>query len=320
MSAFIFNPFTTIPKSNTSHVRGWAMLWEQRLHDVTIADSSTDFTGARMLYLEHGVNHDGGLNLFGGVNDDVAARLTEMVELCELGTDLVYLDRPGHAPSYYKSLTGRLGNKSTSDLMTPDLLERFRIVEENAWRITHNDFSLDAVIFGDSHTGSFSLPHQKVIHNNGLTLHTILTRGLPELVEELGVRDVTICAGSIDIRFHVFTHNWSSTEYVDTFLEQAAKCDAKISICAPVPVEFEGRKIPKTGHYNGEPFYESSSRRAAYAARVIELLEQSEIDVVRPPMSWYHMDGETYAKQYMERGGSVHLAPTSYHSIHGWEE
>jgi hypothetical protein len=41
-------------------------------------------------------------------------------------------------------------------------------------------------------------------------------------------------------------------------------------------------------------------------------LMSCENKVVGPPTEWYSMDGEEYAKQYMELGSSVHIAPNNY--------
>ncbi|MEK9696418.1 MAG: hypothetical protein VW270_11675, partial [Candidatus Poseidoniales archaeon] len=34
--------------------------------------------------------------------------------------------------------------------------------------------------------------------------------------------------------------------------------------------------------------------------------------VIQPPKEWYTMDGEKYAKTYMEFGSSFHIAPPFY--------
>jgi hypothetical protein len=41
-------------------------------------------------------------------------------------------------------------------------------------------------------------------------------------------------------------------------------------------------------------------------------LMSCEYKVVSPPADWYTMDGEEYAKKYMELSSSVHIAPINY--------
>ena len=41
-------------------------------------------------------------------------------------------------------------------------------------------------------------------------------------------------------------------------------------------------------------------------------LMSCEYKVIGPPTEWYSMDGEEYAKKYMELSSSVHIAPINY--------
>ena len=80
----------------------------------------------------------------------------------------------------------------------------------------------------------------------------------------------------------------------------------------PVPVEWEGRKIPKTGYFKKTPFFGSMEERRAVTEQFISELYKQSGKVVQAPEEWYTMDGEQYAKTYMEFGSSFHIAPPFY--------
>jgi hypothetical protein len=88
--------------------------------------------------------------------------------------------------------------------------------------------------------------------------------------------------------------------------------DCKVFFAAPVPVEFEERRIPKSGFYKKEPFYGSWQERHDLTNRFIDELHKQAGSVVMPPEEWYTMNPETYAKTYMEHGSSFHIAPPFY--------
>ena len=85
-----------------------------------------------------------------------------------------------------------------------------------------------------------------------------------------------------------------------------------VELCAPVPIEHEERKIPKTGYYKKTPFYGDRGKRIQLDFIMMKKMKESEFNCVSPPSERYMMDGEEYAKTYMELGGSVHMSPTHY--------
>ena len=70
----------------------------------------------------------------------------------------------------------------------------------------------------------------------------------------------------------------------------------------------------RSEHALGTPFYGSSADRRDVTMHFIdELDKQSGGNIIIPPADWYTMDGETYAKTYMEHGSSFHIAPPFYY-------
>jgi hypothetical protein len=72
----ITGTFNKIPKKKNSHGYGWARTWSENLdvginHEAEIVD---------VLYLDHGVNFGGSLNLFGGFTEDLEKRINNFLE------------------------------------------------------------------------------------------------------------------------------------------------------------------------------------------------------------------------------------------------
>jgi hypothetical protein len=106
---------------------------------------------------------------------------------------------------------------------------------------------------------------------------------------------------------------------LDEYVRQAVAiqkehgCD--ISFTTPVPVEYEDRRLPKTGYFKGTPFFGSRQDRLDLTYRIIEGLNKRKVNVIMPPEEWYKMDGEKYAKTYMENSSSVHVSPQYYRRL-----
>ena len=43
-----------------------------------------------------------------------------------------------------------------------------------------------------------------------------------------------------------------------------------VEYAMPWPIEFEGRKLPKTGYYKGQPFYGTRYERVMMLERILE--------------------------------------------------
>ncbi len=128
---------------------------------------------------------------------------------------------------------------------------------------------------------------------------------------------VNFSFGSIDIRHHILRHGIDVEDLVKRYIEQGDKL-GDVTYSLPVPVEFEDRRIPKSGFYKGKPFYGSLSERKEITEKFIGyLIKYSGGRTINPPEEWYTMDPEMYAKTYMEQGSSFHIAPPFYRR-HNW--
>lgn len=318
MTSYIFNPFSPPPVNPKSHVRGWAIHWSESV-GATIADKKTDLSSASVLYLDHGVNFSGGLNLFGGVTEEVFDRLEQLSRFTgRLGS----LDLP--MPNYAEQLQKRIGQATCDSRLAsilPALTERFADTEYITQ--AHLDW-LPNLTIGDSHSTSMAPASSRVLRTNGQTLFGALRDNLIEAQLELctnldSVKNITLAYGSIDIRHHIGRQTDPESavrklaeNYADRIKTLSSVTGISVEAAAPVPVEHEGRKLPQTGYYKGTPFAGTQAQRRAWTEIFKNVLIDSGINLASPPQEWYTMDGELFAKNCMELGSSVHLAPTHY--------
>lgn len=327
MKSIIFNPFTPIPKSNKSHVKGWSIIWSQRLN-ADIATKDTDLLNYEKIYIDHGVNFSGSLNLFGGFNEEVVNRVFNLFDALDNGSKLYSLDQSIIDCDYINQIKKRIGAKTTSQMVDIEFVQKCKNHFDSAKTILMSDLNLTKAIIGDSHTAAFSIKDQAIYRFNGKTLYSSLRDGLYDFIKvntKNKYEEITISLGSIDIRFHCLKHGrWTAKEFADKYAKQVIYCQDKLKtkfvVCSPVPVEFEGRKIPGTGQHKGNNFYGSRQQRLDYTLKFIDRLSDYflDFDLISPPKEWYEMDGEKYAKEIMELSSSVHIAPTHYRSTINW--
>jgi len=329
IKSIIYNPFTPIPKSEKSHIRGWAMMWAQRLN-ANIAEKDTNLLDYDHIYIDHGVNFSGSLNLFGGFNDDIVANCYNLMEAVDNGAKLYSLDHNIHECRYIEQIEKRIGANTTSSAVDEDFLINFAETLSLAKVMTMDKLPLEKWIIGDSHTLAFSTQDQAITRLNGQTLYGAMEKGINSFIRSnpkpQNLKEITLCLGSIDIRFHCLrTNKFTAKEFADRYanlvilLQDRLKIPVKV--CAPVPIEHELRRLPKTGQYEGQNFYGDRQERLKYTLDFIERLDSYCLDfeTVMPPKEWYSMPGNQYAQEIMELSSSVHIAPKNYRSILNWK-
>jgi len=301
----ITNPISNIPKNPKSHTRGWSELWSEQLGAAINNKCTPDILRADTVYIDHGANFGGTLNLFGGATKEVFDRIN-IVMACK---NVVSLD--WDMPNYGEMLRKRIRNATTYKGIDDDWCDKVSARISNITSLKQADLKTNSAIYGDSHTIAFSGKGDKVFRTDGKTLYGTLKKGF-NLEGEYD--KITLCLGSIDIRHHILRHHNFSLKYtLKEYVRQGNELGDDVWFCAPVPVEFEGRRIPKSGYFKKEPFYGSWEDRRDLTNKFIEILhDESKGKVIMPPKEWYTMDPEKYANTYMEHGSSFHVAPPYY--------
>lgn len=304
----ITNPISNIPLNEKSHTRGWSLLWKEQLGIDIDYKCSPALIRQDTVYIDHGANFGGTLNLFGGATKEVYDRINRVAS-CK---NIISLD--WDMPDYGAMLKKRINAKTTYAGITEQWCDAVseRLVAVPA--LKQKDLAYNDVILGDSHTIAFSGKNTRVLRNDGKTLYGAMKAGFSSLLQGVeNIGRVTLCFGSIDIRHHLLRQpNLNLDAMLDEYVSKGQALSNDIWFCTPVPVEYEGRRIPQSGFFKKEPFYGSWQDRKDLTERFIEGLYKRTNKVVQPPKEWYTMDPEKYANTFMEYGGSFHIAPPYY--------
>ena len=317
------NPISNVPQLKNSHVLGWSLVWADQLDAIIDHKCSHNILNASTVYIEHGVNFSGTLNLFGGATKEIFDRINRIAA----HPNVVSLDFD--TPAWGEQLRKRIGAPTTYIGITEEwcdaLTKRLSTVSSlKQQELKSVSSKFHGISVGDSHTPAYSQSTDIVLRENGKTLFGTLKRGL---ISEFRGLDpfgkITFSYGSIDIRHHILRHKEFNlddmlTEYVKQGRAIAAEYKCDVSYTIPVPVEYEDRRLPKTGYFKGTPFFGPRQDRLDITLQFMERLNKiSGNKVVMPPEEWYKMDGEKYANTYMENSSSVHISP-QYYRRNGW--
>lgn len=299
----ITGTFNKIPKKKNSHGYGWARTWSENLdvginHEGAVVD---------VLYLDHGVNFGGSLNLFGGFTEDLEQRINNFLE-----ARLVYsldIDMPDYGAML----------KKRKDVVDKDWCDTVSEKCKTARTLKSTDMSdLHWLTIGDSHTAAYSREDSMVIKTDGLTLNGQIKSDFEYVTKhilECMPRGITMSFGNIDIRHHICRLNADSMPMLKEwkrFGDELERKGIKVEYSTPWPIEFEDRKLPKTGYYKDQPFWGSREERINALNQWIANMDALGMKRVEYPEEWLTMDGEKYAKDHMESTSSVHLSPESY--------
>lgn len=272
-------------------------------------------------YVSHGMEFKGTYNLNGGFSQRIADRLRHLINRDD--KTIVSLEIP--MPNLTLLLEPRA--RGTEFDLEPHEWDEVARVCDNADLLTHRELLpsgiLERVVLGDSHSIARYQFESLVLRNDGLTLFGMLKNGVASYLNEakLGkIRHLVICAGNIDIRHHLMRQVDPEKSIAEMLVELHRQLSELVKygviesfeVTAPYPIEFEDRKLPKTGYYKGTPFYGSRERREHLRKYMTDLMSMTFSVVHYWPSEWFAMDPEKYANTYMEKPRSVHLSPEFY--------
>lgn len=301
----ITGTFNKIPKKVNSHGYGWARTWAENLEcEINHNGDPTD-----LLYLDHGVNFGGSLNLFAGFNNELEQRINNFLEakvIYSLDIDM---------PDYGVML------KKRKDVIDKDWCDTISEKCASAIPLKSTDLTdMKWLAIGDSHTAAYAKPDSMVIKTDGLTLNGQINDNFKYIrthIMECGssLKGVTMSFGNIDIRHHVCRLDAD----IETMLRQwqifgkeLEHHGLEVEYSTPWPIEHEERKLPKTGYYKDQPFWGTRQERILALNKWTTTMDKLGMQRVKYPHEWLLLNGERYAKEKMESVSSVHLSPESY--------
>ena len=213
-------------------------------------------------------------------------------------------------PDYASQLAAR------KDVKDDALISLVREWQSRARTLRSIDLPYKHLTIGDSHAGAWAPYESCIVRSNGKTLNGQLRRDFSyvrdHLAQRMDLERLTLSFGSIDLRFHILRldADWRAMWRAYKAFGDSLSLDVEYAI--PFPVEYEERRLPKTGQYKGENFYGTQSQRAALLEDIVSFTDEIGMNVVHYPAEWRKMDPEEYAKTRMEKPQSVHLSPMFY--------
>ena len=296
----ITGTFNKIPRKKNSHGYGWARTWSENLN----VGINYDGNPVETLYLDHGVNFGGGLNLFGGFTDDLKKRIDNFLK-----ADIIYsLDMP--MPEYGNMLAKR------KDVEDKEWCARVQAKCWSAKTLLSTDLDTTWLTIGDSHAAAFAPKGSMIIKTDGLTLNGQIRSDFQYIKDHIwkcnNLKGITMSFGNIDIRHHLCRLNIDPRDMWIDWFRFGESLPIQVEYSTPWPIEFEGRRLPKTGYYRDQPFWGSREDRVIQLERIIETFEKTDTPRVAYPQDWLTMDPEIFAKTKMESTSSVHISPENY--------
>jgi hypothetical protein len=321
----IDSPIGKISPKPNSHKGSWSRLLKGQMNycgyeNVKVLEDDEPWDDYEVIVLEHGMEFNGkSFNLYGGWGEDLINRMSRLQTAIQAGKKIVSADQP--MPDF-GSLYER---KDTPVDDVQPCLVFYKWFSETAPWFDHVFFS-DKVVVGDSHALSMANPMKQIQRHDGKTLHGALNVegvGLEDLLEPYH-KNVTFYFGNIDIRHHIMRQ--PSPEKAITDLVMGYTCqikemldydpEMKFEIIHSLPIESIERKLPKTGYYEGTPYYGTwEQRKWASEAFNYYLDYYSQMEgtftTYRHPPCYLNVLGEL-SFSVMEAGGSVHLSRDFY--------
>ena len=307
---------TTYSSKLSSHKSAWSYLLKNQLEyvglEVDVLDKSSDIHEYDVWMVALPMEFQGTYNLFGGATDEPAERIERFLDF---KGEIYVLNR--EMPDVGSFVTSRI--KSCSEKWAALNAEAITKKCESVETITLS-LGTGTFVLGDSHSVSVYQPGADISRNDGKTLFGVMREGMGSYIPE-GTKHLITYFGNIDVRHHICRQDNPEAAIqriaIDYINHLKGLNIPKITIHSLLPIEFEGRRIPKTGFYKGTPFAGSQKERTAimkiFNSKIKELGKQEGFEVLTWPEHWFSENPEEFANNYMEKPGSVHLSREFYY-------
>lgn len=332
----VLNPIGVIPKKEESHQHGFEMMratifngkvltgkWKWSYTDTDLEVESPD-----IIVLSCGVNYNGSFNIIGGLSDEHAKRIIDLVNYVDNNPDVKIVNMIAEQLPQEKELLNRVGKPSTSLMFTQDVANKLVKVIYSAEYVPMTYFDTETITIGDSHTPAFTAYGNCFYHHNGATLFgQAIKRKLTDFVRAYigkNTKTVEICLGSTDVRHHVFRETNIFATVEDFVLAYKAAADevekefnVKVIPCGLMPIEHEERKLPVGNTFKGTNFTGTVEQRRQYTIEFNNLLVKHFGCAVLMPVERYHESPKDVADKFLEKPQSVHLRKSAYRAFSG---
>ena len=340
MTAVLTAPFTPISKNMSSHRAAQGVIYADQLKqagidvyvNMSLERYVEDHNTFDEMYVYHGNDWSGHLNLFGGLKE--FPHVDNFLNFSKFKGKVYSLVID--FPDYYDQLKHKVNlanskNKDIDPRWNEVDWDNIKRMEKEAITIVPNLLKIyDSISIGDSHAICMYRPNWNNYSIPFKTLHGALRMGLKSFIQPEGYarKNIEFYFGNIDVRHHLLRQEDPIqatkdivTEYFRQAHEVSREYDADVTIYELLPIENESRAIPKTGWYQNTPFFGTRLDRdkirrlfreeaRKHVSERVHLFEW--VDRMMNPA------GELDFK-YMEKPKSVHLSREFYPHWQGWE-
>lgn len=340
MTAIVTAPFIPIAKNLSSHRAAQGVIYADQLkqagRDVLVNMSldlyHADHNKFDEMYVYHGNDWSGHLNLFGGLKEfphvDNFLNFSKFKgKVYSLAIDF---------PNYYDQLKHKVDLAQSKDkTIDPRWNEvdwnNVKRMEVESVKVDTNQLvKYDRAAMGDSHAICMYRPGWMINSVPFKTLHGALKMGLRSFFpsNEIKFKQLEYYFGNIDVRHHLLRQSdpkEAVRELVREYFRQAEELSketkARVTIYELLPIENERRHIPKTGWYEGTPFFGTWQQRndiRLYFRDECRKFVSNRVKFFEWTDKLSNHTGELDFK-YMEKPQSVHLSREFYPHWQGWE-
>jgi hypothetical protein len=331
--AIIVSPINSISDRLASHRSSDSHIYADALSstgfDITInyGNKIKDYEPYDYVFVYHGSEFQGSLNLFGGVDNlSLAENITALSKVPINKIFSMGQEYPDYTPMFKSRLEKKPSeywkDVDWKNLSAPGGFKAMQIFSHN-W---------ENLIIGDSHTTSLYRPGYVVNPIPFKTLHGILKTGFNDIIDSYknDFKSIGFYFGNIDIRHHLCRQDGTPqtvaftlvNNYMKRLTEVKNVHGVNIDVYEVLPIENESRKIPKTGWYDGTPFYGSWKERTNMRNLFNNYCEQQCKELGFNFIKWtdylINKNNELDFK-FMEKPQSVHLSREFYPYWNGIE-
>lgn len=287
-----------------------------------------DYNKYDEMYVYHGNDWGGGLNLFGGMTN--YANIDNVIKYSKFKGE-VYSLMIDH-PKYSEMLEEKMESLRAKDREADINPKWFDVDFKNLKRIESTAITVTRIgsyknlVCGDSHAISMYRRGWDVNSVPFKTLHGALEMGLETFVTQNyesvdSLEELEFYFGNIDLRHHLCrqkdpeeaTRKIARKYYAQ--LSILADKGPKVSAYELLPIENESRVLPKTGMYKGTPFHGSweqrNAIRLAFKDEMMTLCSSGKVKFNLWVDRMINDNGELDFA-YMEKPKSIHLSRDAY--------
>lgn len=326
MKYLLVHPIGNISSNIASHKAAQAAIYCDQLnmagYDTVVNYSGCDYDYSKFdgLFVYHGNDWSGTINLFGGIKD--YANIKSIIDISKFSGKIYSLNID--FPRYDIMLKSRLTDKEYNPQWDNIDWNNFEFICSNSEKLDTNFIKIyKKLSIGDSHSISLYRPGWNNITVPFKTLYGAIKAGfdsfIPPYITEIDVLEIYF--GNIDIRHHIMRRadpESAVKELVNLYVTECKRMidvyGCNVIIYELLPIENESRKLPKTGFYNGAPFY--GTRKERDTMRLLfksELFKYSNENlIIKEWVSSLINESGELGFEYMEKPKSVHLSRQYY--------